>query len=175
MAFQSTVNFAQGAGVVGELFVQSPRIALEYILNSADAAYNVFGRCFTVVSQGVAEAGNPDEDAIFAGFLVNPKGSTTSGTVAGGSLAPTLTLPNYSQGELLTEGIIWVSLPAAAAIGDLVVYDNTTGALSTIAPDAALPTGKSFAYAEVYAFTVAAAGLAVVRVDTSIPVPQPAP
>lgn len=168
MSFQSTVFLQQGFGVAGELFTDSPRRAESFILNSADAAYNVFGRAFTVTSEGVAAAGGTNP---FAGFLVNPKGSVLQGTQAGGSLAPTLTLPNYAQGELLTMGSIIVNLPAAAAIGDLVVYDNTTGALSTITPSAALPVGTTFAQAKVDYFTVTAAGLAVITVSPTIKIP----
>lgn len=172
MAFQSTVFLQQGLGVIGELYTDSPHRAESFTLVSGDAAYNVFGRCFTKTSQGVAQAGSGGTLG-FAGFLVNPKGSAFQGTSAG-ALVPTLTLPNNAQGELLTMGTIIVTLPAGAAIGDLVVFDNTTGALTTIAPGAALPTGKSFAFAEVDYFTVSGAGLAVITVSPTLVIPQPA-
>ncbi len=168
MSFQSAVFLQQGFGVIGELFTDGPRRAESFILNSADAAYNVFGRAFTVTSEGVAAAGGTNP---FAGILVNPKGQVLQGTAGGGSLAPSLVLPNYAQGELLTMGSIIVSLPDVAAIGDLVVYDNTTGALTTIAPSANLPVGKTFAQAKVDYFTVTAAGLAVITLSPTIKIP----
>lgn len=170
MGFQTAVQLQQGFGVVGELYTDGPYRAQSFTLDSADEDYNVFGRCFTITSQGVAEAGSGGTMG-FAGFLVDPKNQALNGTAAGGSLAPTLTLPNYSQAALLTMGTIVVALPAAAAIGDLVVYDDTTGALTTIAPGAALPVGKKFAYAMVDYYTVSAAGLAVVTVSPTFTIP----
>jgi hypothetical protein len=161
MPFQSTVNFNQALGVVGEVFDDGPRRAQSYILNSADASYNVFGRAFSITAEGIAQAGNPGGSNVapFAGILVNPKASP----LIGSGLTPSLTLPNNYQGELLFEGSVVVTLPGAAAIGDWVVYDNTTGILSTVAPNAALPAGKSWAYGIVSRFTVSGAGLAVIR------------
>jgi hypothetical protein len=174
MPFQSSVSLKQGFGVVGELFDDGPRRAWSYILRSVSAANNVFGRAFTVKSEGVAECGNPSGTAVFAGILVNPKVNPLLGT-SSGTLAPSLTLPNETQGELLTEGSIIVSLPAAAAIGDVVIFDNTTGALSTIAPGADLPANKSPAHAVVSRFTVSGAGLAVIDVLAAPYIPVPAP
>lgn len=161
MAFQSTVSLNQGFGVIGELFDNGPSRAQPYTLVSASAAYNVFGSAFTITSQGVAAAGNTGT-AVFAGILGNPKTNPLFG--AGGiPLNPSLTLPNYSIGELIFEGEMIVTLPGAAAIGDLVIYDNTTGVLSTITPVTALPMGKSSAHAVVSRYTVTGAGLAVIR------------
>jgi hypothetical protein len=69
-------------------------------------------------------------------------------------------------------GTFIVTLPDAAAIGDLVVYDNTTGAISTISPGDDLPVGKSFAYAMVTDRTVSGAGLGVITLTPTLPIPQ---
>lgn len=167
MSFQSTVFLQQGFGIPGELFDDAPHKAEPFIINSADAANNIFGRCFTIVSEGIAAAGGT---GVFGGFLVNPKGSAAFGT-AGDPLAASLTLPNYAQGELLTMGSIIVTLPAVAAIGDLVLFDNLTGDLTTIAPGAALPVGKTFAQAKVDRFTVSGAGNAVISVNPTWVIP----
>lgn len=164
MTLQSTVSINMGAGVVGELANDSPWRAQPFTLVSADAAYNVFGRAFTKTSEGVAQAGSAGSLG-FAGFLVNPKGSALYGTQAGGTLAPTLTLPNNSMGELLTMGSIWVTLPQSASIGNLVVYNNTTGALDTIAPGGTVPGGFTATKAFVDRFNVAAAGLALITIN----------
>lgn len=172
MAFQATVFTTPGFGVPGELYTDGPHRAQSFILSSADAAYNIIGAtAFTVSSEGVAAAGGT---APFAGILVNPKVYATSGTTGGGTLAPTMTLPNNTQAEILSMGSIVVTLPAAAAIGDYVVYDTTTGALSTIAPGADLPVGKAFAQAVVDYYTVSAAGLAVITLSPTLVIPQPA-
>jgi hypothetical protein len=162
MAFQSTVNFNQAMGVVGEIFDDGPRRSQPYILNSADASYNVFGRAFSISSEGIAQAGNPGGTSVFAGILVNPKSSPLFGA-SGSPLSPSLALPNNNPGELLFEGAVVVSLPSSANIGDWVYYDNTTGILGTVAPSGSLPSGKSWAYAVVDRFTVSGAGLAVIR------------
>lgn len=158
---QSTVSLQQGLGVVGEIFDNGPHRAQPFNLVSADASYNVFGRGFSKTSEGVAAAGNAAGIKIFAGILINPKAIPLFGTTLG-TLQPSLTVPNNQIGELLTEGSVIVALAAAAAIGDLVVYDNTTGILATISPGAPLPVGKSFAHAFVDRYTVSGAGLAVI-------------
>lgn len=170
MAFQNAVFLQQGFGVTGELFNNSPVISDSYILTSLDASYNVVGRGFSVSSEGVAAAGNVGGLLPFAGILANPKVYPSFGT-SSDTLAPTLTLPNYINAELVTMGKLVVTLPAAALINDLVVYDNTTGILSTISPGAALPVGKSFAYAQVCNYTITAAGLAVIQLIPTLPIP----
>lgn len=162
MVFQQAVQFFMGLGVPGELYDDGPHRAQPYTLVSADATYNVFGRAFSVTSEGIAAAGNTGT-AVFAGILINPKSAALLGDSTG-TLTSSLALPNNALGQLLIEGEIVVTLPAAAAIGDLVIYDNTTGILSTITPATALPVGKSSAYAVVDRFTVSGAGLAVIRV-----------
>lgn len=165
MAFQSTVAFFQGAGVPGEIYLDDPHRAQSFILQSASSALNIIGASvFTVVSQGIARAGGT---GAFAGFLVDPKEYALYG--AGGiPLNPSLTLPNNSQADILSMGTIFVTLPAAAAIGDVVIYDNTTGAISTITPGTPVPVGSSYANATVRVATVAGAGLAIITVDPAV-------
>jgi len=169
MGFQTTVNVFSGAGVVGEFYSDSPRRAESYILDSDDATNNVFGRAFTKVSQGVAQVGGT---GVFAGFLINPKASVNYG-ILGDALAPTLTLANNVQAELCTWGTFFVLLPAAAAIGDVVLYDTTTGELSTISPGDTYPSGTLPTNAVVDYFTVSGAGLAVITATDVPPVPLP--
>ncbi len=172
MGFQSAVFVNQGFGVPGELFTDSPWIAQSYTIDSASAAYNIIGAtCCTVVSQGVCEAGGT---GVFAGFLVDPKDIALFGA-SGIPLNPTLTVPNFTQVECLTMGTIIVTLPAAAAIGDYVVYDTTTGAISTITPSTPLAVGTEFANAQVAYFTQGIAGtaLAVIQVNPTYIIPQP--
>lgn len=131
---QSTVLANQAAGVVGEFSFESPSRAKPYILRTTDRPeYNVVGRAFTVVSEGVATAGGT---GFFAGILANPKVYASYGTAVGGPLAPTLTLANEVVAELVQMGQLWVTIPGAAAIGDPVVYDTTTGALDTVPANA---------------------------------------
>ena len=132
MSFQSTVSLQQGFGVAGEQFTDGPTRAEAYTVNSASAAYNIIGSiACSVTSQGFCAAGKPSANAPFAGILVDPKDIALFG--AGGQpLAPSLTVPNYTAVECATMGSFIVNLPAAAAIGDSVVFDNVTGLLSTI-------------------------------------------
>lgn len=170
MGFQSSVALQQGFGVPGELFTDGPYRAESFTLVSASAAYNIIGAtAYTVTSQGVAEAGSGGALG-FAGILVDPKNQALFGS-SGNALGPTLTLANQSQAELLTMGTIIVTLPASANIGDYVLYDNTTGALETMAPSGTLPMGKSFANALVDYFTVGGAGLAVITVSPALVIP----
>jgi hypothetical protein len=167
MGFQTAVQLQQGFGVPGELFTDGPYRAESFIINSASAAYNIIGATVcTVSSQGVVAAGGT---GAFAGFLVNPKGQALLGT-SSGTLNPSLTVPNYTQVEVLSMGTIIVTLPAAAAIGDLVLYNTTTGALSTMVNGGTPPGGTAYANAWVDYYTVGGAGLAVITVNPAIAV-----
>lgn len=137
---QSSINFVRALGVPGEMAYIGPNRTQAALLNSASAAYNIIGATaygvLTAASDQdpntpiVAKAGNLDT-LPFAGILVAPKSYASFGTSAGGGLAPTMTLPNNWNAELMLMGEIVVTLPAAANVGDLVLADNTTGALST--------------------------------------------
>lgn len=131
MTFQSTVNFNQALGVIGELAFEGPTRSAPFTLDSGDAADNVVGRAFSIKEEGFAEAGGAGP---FAGILANPKAYALNGTAAGGSLAPSLTLRNGEVGEFVTMAEMFVALAAAAAIGDLVTYDTSDGVLGSIAP-----------------------------------------
>lgn len=154
MSFQSTIATTQGFGVAGELFNNGPVRAASYILNSG-AVPNKIGYAFSIVSEGMAACGGT---GVFAGILVNPKSYASYGTTSG-TLAPTLTVPEDSQGELLTMGEVVVYLDTAAAIGDGVFYTNATGALSA----GTASTGQTqIPNCKVSKYTLAAAGLAVI-------------
>lgn len=131
-AFQSTVNSTLAFGVPGELLLSGPFRGAPYNINSGSAAYNIVGATAFTTSDGLSAAagGTIGNGTVFAGILANPKVYATSGTTAG-TLAPTLTLPNNFNAEFVTMGYLCVTLPAACAVGDRVLYDTTTGALST--------------------------------------------
>lgn len=175
MPFQTSVSGQIGFGVVGELFLEGPLRAQPARLDSADAANNVIGRACSIVSGGtgswtangdavnpapmVAEAGG---NGPFAGIIANPKVYASQGTSVGGTLAPTLTLPDGAMVELVQEtaGII-VALPAAANAGDSVYYLQADGTLVTTAPGASAPAGSVGPIGNVARYTNAGAGLAV--------------
>jgi hypothetical protein len=166
-SFQSTVYAKPAFGVVGEIFDNGPVKCQPYTIDSASAAYNVFGRAFSITSEGLAEAGNASGTKQFAGILVNPKTNPLYGDGTN-QLNPSLLAPEQSVCQLLTMGSIVVAFATTAAIGNVVVFDNTTGVLETIAPGADLPEGKSPAYAFVDRYTVAAVNgvyLAVITVN----------
>lgn len=181
MAFQSSVVAQIGFGVVGELAVEGPLVAQPARIVSGDAANNVVGRAFTVTSGATgswdgtsADAGDPAAMVAaaggtnpFAGILANPKVYPGVGTVAGGTLAPTLVLPNYTMAELIQEhpGVI-VALPAAADVGDAVYYTNATGILTTTAPGAAAPASSTGPIGRVERYDSTGSGLAVISVFT---------
>ena len=171
--FQSAVNYFQGAGIPGEIYLDTPRRSQSYILDSASAAYNVFGSAFSITSQGTVQAGNPSPStAVYAGILVNPKASASYGTSGGGPLAATLTLANYAQGEIASMGTFWAynnNSTGTANIGDVVVYDIVTGALTSVAPGVSLPSGKLYANAYVDVFTATTPGLMAITLNPVTP------
>lgn len=161
--FQSTVYQFSGAGIPGEAANDGPMRVQPAILatpGSPPANPNVFAYAYTWLpgSEGKAQLGNPSGTAAFLGILVNPKGSA----LYGGALLPSLSLPNGWTGEFAAMGSWWVSLNNNANVGDWVIFDNTTGALSSVAPGTALATGKTAlnAIIDYYNVTATATGKA---------------
>lgn len=170
--FQTTVNITTALGVPGALFDSGPVRSEPWELNSADAAYNIVGStAYTVTSEGVVRAGGT---GVFAGILANPKVYSTNGTTAG-ALLPTLTLPNFTEAELVSMGALIVQLPGPAAIGDLITYDTTSGQLNSITPQTQFtasiaPGGASTA--DVLTVTAVAKGvLAIGSVISGVGIP----
>ena len=136
MGVQTQVNIQLAAGFPGELYDHSPNRSAPWELVSSSAAYNIIGAtAFTATTadtgagnvSGIAAAGGTGQ---FVGILTAPKQNSTFGTSTG-ALNPTLTLPNYSIGQLSTMGHWWATLPGTANVGDQVAYDATTGAITT--------------------------------------------
>lgn len=136
MPFQTTVNQNYAFGVPGEILLSGPWRSAPYNINSASAAYNIIGATAFTTSDGVAAAagGVIGNGVVFAGILANPKEYATYGGSTG-PLSPTLTLPNNWIGDFCTMGLLLATLPAACAVGDQVLMDTTTGALSTMSPN----------------------------------------
>ena len=158
MAFQKQVLINKSSAVIGDVFTDEPIRAESFILNSTSP--NVIGYLYTVSAQGVATVGGT---GIIAGILVNSKQYSLYGD-ATGTLAPSLTLPNNAQATLVKMGTVVVNLPAAAAIGDEIQYNTTTGALISVAPGTAPATGYAVCNAVVSRYTVTAAGPAVITI-----------
>lgn len=140
--FQSAVNIYNAAGVIGEIAFGGPIRTEMFNLYSAGVP-NLMGYAFTKTAGGdpqpsaaAPNAGNATVGGtgVFAGILCNPKQYASYGTSTGGPLAATLALPDYTIGELMGMGYLFVSLPGPASVGDLVTYDQATGALNSIAP-----------------------------------------
>lgn len=165
MAFPSVVRADLATGIPGELAFEGPLKARPAILVSPDAANNIIGaRYCTMTAEGIARAGGT---GALGGILANPKVYAAYGTAAGGTLAATMTLPNNLNVELVYETAgMFVVLPAAAAIGDEVIYNTTSGALSTQAPGATPGAGLArVPNAFVDHRTVTEAGVAVIRLN----------
>lgn len=162
MTFQSTVRQDLATGIVGDFaVVDGGERVFPYALDSADAANNVIARAFTIKSEGVAQAGG---SGVFAGLLVNPKSYAYQGLFNNASAQ--LTLPNGAQGEFAKRGYVFVTLPAAAAIGAYLVYNTTTGVLSTVTDPAVPGSGNALVpNARVAIYTISAAGIAVVELS----------
>ena len=141
--FQSTIGFYEGIGIPGELAFDGPMRSAPANLFS-NGTPNIIGNVFTYTSNA-----NPDPvtgsplatnatvggTGAFGGFLMSPKEYSANG-VTGNPLGASLVLPDYTIGELLTMGQIFVNLPGPANVGDLLTYDPATGNLNSIAPTA---------------------------------------
>lgn len=162
MPLQTQVGDNQGFGVIGEIFNDGPVRVQPFRVFSTDPLNNVFARGFSIVTEGIAQAGNPLATAIFAGILIGPKEGVLIGDPLDGTLNPQMRLPNNTQGEFITYGSVIVYIETAVQIGDEVLYDNTTGVLSTQVRGLPLPPGQSSAYAEVSHVIGGSGGLAVI-------------
>jgi hypothetical protein len=130
MGFQEEVTKQEMAsGVVGEFAFDSPHRVKTYTLDSGSAANNVIGRAFTVKSEGVAQAGGT---GVFAGIMINPKTLARDGLFNGDDNQ--LAVANNVVAEMCEMGELYVALPAAAAIGNKLTYNTTTGALGAVTP-----------------------------------------
>ena len=163
MPFQSTVRINQTTGIVGDIVLDGPIIGAPAILNSTSAANNVIGRAFKHLANEDLEVSADAASGAFAGILVNSKHYATSGTTAGGTLAPTIILPNNMEVELVTftAGVL-VSLSTDASIGENVFYADATGILAAAA-GTTLSSHTLIAGARVVRNNISAAGLAIVE------------
>ena len=134
MTFQSLVRLVQTVGIIGEIIFGGPHRVRPLNLNSGGATPNTVGKAFTFDATVDDEAGAGSIGAgAFAGILVSPKHYALNGTVAGGSLAPTLDLPDNTNAELMSMGTIIVDLTIVGTgkIGEPIFYVDATGALGS--------------------------------------------
>lgn len=128
MPFQSTVRFDQAGGVPGDFMNDGPTRAEP-------------GVALTAVTVGCAVSESPTQPgrwqlgliagALRFGVVTNAKQYAARGTQAGGTLAPTLSLPEASEIEVCTMGHIWAASTTASSVpGWVVQFDNTTGVIS---------------------------------------------
>lgn len=133
MTFQSTVALDIGFGVPGEWFLDGPTRAQPGIIDSIGTSPpNRVGRVFTQVAgvDGHCTVGGAiGEGAPFFGILMNPKVYPLRGTSGGGTLAPSIDLPQYTEAEFGTMGELIVQFPGAVQIGDFVDYVIADGSL----------------------------------------------
>ena len=142
---QNLVRANQATGIVGSFVKGGPRRANPKRLESTDPANNVIGRVFQQVAEKdsfiAADLGTV---GVCAGILITPKDYTLLGTQAGGTLAASLTLPNFTDVEVALEGTIYAFVGNADAgnlIGNILFYNTATGEISSDAPDATAPDG----------------------------------
>lgn len=140
MSFQSTVRFDAGYGVPGEIVFDGPHRAEPGILRTTDPANNIFGRFFSLDSAlpGVWRAGDATDNGERYGIMTSPKQHALQGTAAGGSLAPTLVMPNEATVEITTMGqVLCRSSVASNLVGNIVRFVLLTGEIVTVPPGTA--------------------------------------
>lgn len=139
--FQQAVNIYNPPGIPGGLAFAGPTRTKAVNIASSGVPNN-FGYFYTLSAaadanpSGAAPNGETAQvggTGAFGGFLVNPKENALYGS-SSNPLAASNAIPDNSIGELLTMGMMWVTLPGPANPGDLVTYDPATGALNSIKP-----------------------------------------
>lgn len=130
---QKTVRFDQAFGVPGEIIYDGPVRAQPGMVVSASATNNVFGRVFSrLLGVDTWRAGDPDGLGVEHAIMANPKEAVSSGTPVGGTLAPTLAVPNNTTYPMLTMGFVTVYTLTAAQRGYDVRYDILTGEIKCV-------------------------------------------
>ncbi|MHC5308171.1 structural cement protein Gp24 [Bartonella sp. LJL80] len=163
--FQNQVEKNLAFGLVGELAFDGPTVAQSAILKSANAANNIVGRAFSVLSGAAATEGGglnvqAGGNGVFAGILSMPK------SYAGADLTPTLTLDNGQAVELVLSGEVIVATDAATKVGDIAFYDIASGALSFASPGTKTPEGKlPVPNAAIHFYTTDGASVAVLKLN----------
>lgn len=144
MTLQTTVNIYNAAGVPGDVAFSGPMRAQPANINSGGAETNYIGYAYTYTGNANPDttAGSPNASTaqvggtgVFAGVLINSKEYAAYGN-SSGPLNPVLYLPDNTMGDLCFMGEVWVEIPGPANIGDLVYFDQTTGALGSMAATA---------------------------------------
>ena len=125
--FQTSVQLTQPNGIPGELSHIIPFTANALTVTSATAS-NAFGNAYTRTagSDTACVIGGTGE---FAGILALSHGAAV-GTVEGGT---NFVLTNQTQGNFVTSGAIKVAVAGNCSIGNAVEFNQTTGAINTIA------------------------------------------
>ena len=162
MSFQSLVRLLQTTGIIGEIIFGGPHRVRPLNVNSNAGTPNTVGKAFTY------DAANDDEcgpgtvgGGAFAGILINPKHYALNGTVAGGSLAPTLDLPDNTNAELMSMGTIIVNLSIVdtGKIGEPIFYVDASGVLGS---GTAVAGQTQIANAKIDRENISGAGLAII-------------
>ena len=125
MAFQTTVAADLVSGIPGEISFDAPTTVVVGVIDSTDAANNVFGRAMTYKDESVEtfQAGGTGK---FAGILVNPKTSAVNNI---GSTADTVSNGAPVEGMLEGECYALAAAGTAITIGDPVYFVNADGTL----------------------------------------------
>lgn len=159
MTVQTTVRQFLAGGVVGDIVLSGAIRAQAGILNTTTAANNVIGRAMTYV------AGSDNELAVggtgaFAGILANSK----QYALQGGSLAPSLTLPNgiIAEGVTMCSGIM-VALTNTGSIGNQVEFSQTDGSLKANSSGTASSGYTLIKNSKIVRNNITAAGYAIVE------------
>jgi hypothetical protein len=160
---QSTVLANMAFGVPGEAYLEGATDAAPWTLESSGVPNVIGSTAYTETAEGTAAAGGSGP---FVGILANPKVYANYGTT-GNALAPTMTLPDGAEGELVTfhPGLV-VKLSGAGVIGGAVGYLTATGALQPAAIGATtLTNGFIIPGAKIVRFVVDSGGLAVISLS----------
>ena len=161
MGLQTQVNFGLPVGIPGCIAYDITVQAQPRLITSSSQA-QTFGFAFTESSTaGQAQVGGTGE---FAGILFEPKAYSNAGT-SSGPLTTNYSLPDGTYANLGRYGAFFVSLAAAANIGDEVLFDQTTGAISTQPRTASFTASQT---TTVLTVSAVAAGTAAIGVGSII-------
>ena len=170
---QTQVNYQLAPGVPGEVAYDAPVNAQVRRLNSSGQA-QIIGYAYTESGQTYDGEGGSENNitaqvggtGMFAGILIQPKAYSSTGG-SGGPTTDTYQLPDNSIGELLRNGSVFVSLGNAANIGDDVLFNQTTGAITSQSQNASF-TGAIAVTTGVLTVSAMAAGSPLIGIGSAL-------
>ena len=162
LEFQTAVYTDLPVGIPGDIpFISGAHDDTTQLVNSSLATPNVIGYAYTYNTDGTVRCGG---SGAFAGIAINPRSYTNFGA-SSDPLAPNFAVPDGTALHLRRLGPVNVLFGAAATIGNQVLFNKTTGEISSQGAIASFVASQTTTVLTVASITAGFTGKIGVGVD----------